>query len=175
MPTKIGSAKRLCTAPVRLGTALAGAVLPPSPSSDEGGGKPPTGSVTNTPDPIRPTPTAPTSTGTSRDPTIRGGHRARSGAATRYIEPVSMKFERWSHPRRPAPSELTACRRQSYPLRRAPMAVKALTNSGPAIAANAIRTGPLGGRGSASDMMGMLSTTTTLVRPTRSLFRRPTP
>jgi len=68
MPTKIGIAKRLCRAPERLGSALAGALVSASSLPGEGGGKPPTGSVTNTPEPIRPTPAAPTSSGARRDP-----------------------------------------------------------------------------------------------------------
>lgn len=44
------------------------------------------------------------------------------------------KFPRWAHPPRPMASELTGWRRQSYPWRPAPMAVKAAMNSGPATA-----------------------------------------
>ena len=97
-----GWRKGLCRTPERLGA------VPALSPSDEGGGKPPTGSVTNAPEPIRPAPAAATSTGTTRDPTIRRGHRARPDAATRYNEPVSMKFVRWSQPGRPFASELTA-------------------------------------------------------------------
>jgi|GEM_PF-6542142 len=105
MPTKIGIAQKLWMAPEQLSGDLAGAVVPVPSLSDEGGGKPPMGSVTITPEPTWPAPVAPTSTGTRREPTVRRGHLARPDAATRSSEPVSTKFERWSHPRCPAPSE----------------------------------------------------------------------
>jgi hypothetical protein len=46
--------------------------------------------------------------------------------------PASPKFARCCHPRSPVASELTVCRRQSYPGRFAPIAVKAVMNSGAA-------------------------------------------
>jgi|GEM_PF-2679605 hypothetical protein len=46
--------------------------------------------------------------------------------------PASPKFARCCHPRSPVASELTVWRRQSYPGRFAPIAVKAVMNSGAA-------------------------------------------
>ncbi len=72
------------------------------------GGKPPAGSVTKMPEPIRPAPAAASSAGISRGPVLWRGHRAMPRAAQEQSTPVRTKLARWSQPSRPHASELTA-------------------------------------------------------------------
>jgi hypothetical protein len=93
MPTKIGIAHRLCRWPPSVGASERGALTAPSgPSSD--GGKPATGSVTNNPEPINPTPDPRVNAGTNHGPTARLELSARPRAAMQYRPPASMKLAR---------------------------------------------------------------------------------
>ena len=134
MPAKIGIAPRLCSFPARVG-ALGGD--PPSGACSDGG-KPATGSVTNTPEPINPTPAARIIAGTTGGPTVFLGLPSRPCAARQKSAPTTMKFARCAQPSRPSASELTAWRRQSYPARLAPIALNAPTNRGPATTPQAV-------------------------------------
>ena len=73
MPMKIGIAHRLCSCPWSVG-----ATDTPCAASS-GGGKPATGSVTNSPDPINPTPAPKVNTGTNAGPTAGRGLRQTTG------------------------------------------------------------------------------------------------
>ena len=134
MPTKMGIAQRLCSFPARVGAL--GRDPPSEPCSD--GGNPPTGSVTNTPEPINPTPAARVIAGTTDGLTTSAWLCARPPAATQYSAPTTTKLARCAQPSRPAPSELTAWRRQSYPARLAPIRVKAPMNTGAAKTPHAV-------------------------------------
>ena len=132
VPAKMGIAHRLCSRPPRVGSGSPAPTMRGRNSPGGDGGNPPTGSVTNSPEPTSPIRTPPTRRGTARGPTRRAGARPSSRAAQQYREPVRMKLARWGHPWRPQARELTGRRRQSYPGRLAPIAVKAATKSGPA-------------------------------------------